>query len=87
MVAPPGRFSTTTVWPQIFESCCDKALATASVPPPVVYGTTTRTDLFGKVCAMIKPHHMLKSITPNLISFTKILCYKSTLRTQRKFKK
>src|SRR5262245_12438636 len=52
MTAPaPARFSTTTVWPNIFSSCGCIARAAASVAPPAGNGTMKRNGLPGNACA------------------------------------
>src|SRR4051812_13954344 len=51
VVLPPGRLSTTTVWPQVLASFSDATRASVSLKPPGGYGTTMRTLRSGKVCA------------------------------------
>ena len=43
LVAPPGRFSTITCWPNTSSACSAIARAVKSVLPPAAYGTTMRT--------------------------------------------
>ncbi|MNU94689.1 hypothetical protein D3C71_846780 [compost metagenome] len=45
---PPGRFSTTTGWPQARESLSATRRATPSGPPPTGNGVMMRTGLVGK---------------------------------------
>src|SRR4051812_42318242 len=51
VVLPPGRLSTTTVWPQVLPSFSDATRASVSLKPPGGYGTTMRTAWSGKPCA------------------------------------
>src|SRR6478735_7664270 len=48
---PPGRFSTTTGWPQARESLSATRRATPSGPPPTGNGVMMRTGLVGNCCA------------------------------------
>src|SRR5688572_18826775 len=55
MVLAPGRFSTTTLWPNALPKGTDNARATTSFDPPAGNGTTSRTTLDGKGCAAAVP--------------------------------
>src|SRR5262249_20651837 len=52
IVFAPGRFSTTTPWPSALLKGCAIARATTSFDPPAGNGTTSRTTLDGKLCAV-----------------------------------
>ena len=46
-VPPPARLSTTSCWPHISDSFWVTTRVMMSVPPPVEYGTMTRTAFTG----------------------------------------
>jgi hypothetical protein len=50
-VFAPGRFSITTLWPQISDNFCAVIRMLTSVGPPAGNGTTIRTGRFGKFAA------------------------------------
>src|SRR5215471_13287877 len=50
-VPPPGRFSMTTCWPQLFESCSATMRPITSVGPPAAKGTMMRTTRVGHAAA------------------------------------
>ena len=51
MPSPPGRFSTTTGWPQRADSLSANSRAPISTPLPGPSVTMNRTGRFGQVCA------------------------------------
>src|SRR6267378_5739293 len=71
MVLPPGRFSTTTVWPRPFAMCIASTRLVMSAVPPGGNGTTMRRDFEGKVCACAAPISAAAAIE----TATKILAF------------
>ena len=68
MPSPPGRFSTTTDWPQRFDSLSANSRAPISTPLPGPNVTMSRTGRFGQVSALACPAMRSGSINSAAIS-------------------
>src|SRR5882672_3223627 len=69
MVLPPGRFSTTTVWPRPFAMCIASTRLVMSAVPPGGNGTTMRSDFEGKVCACAAPIAAAIEMAAKILTF------------------